>query len=31
MIVDRDVLNTMGMDFMFSDGTMKWDNATVPM
>jgi hypothetical protein len=31
MIVDRDLMNYIGLDLRFSDSTMLWDNATVPM
>jgi hypothetical protein len=31
MIVDRDLMYSIGLDLRFSDSTMVWDNATVPM
>ena len=31
MIMGRDLLDTLGMDLLFSEHMMKWDNATVPM
>ena len=31
MIIGRDLLDELGFDFLFSEGLMKWDNATVPM
>jgi hypothetical protein len=31
MIIGRDLLEELGMDFLFSEGLMKWDNATVLM
>jgi hypothetical protein len=31
MIIGRDLLEELGMDFIFSEGLMKWDNATVLM
>jgi hypothetical protein len=31
MIVGRDLMNSIGLDLKFSDGTMTWDNASVPM
>jgi len=31
MIIGRDLLQELGMDFLFSKKVMIWDNATVPM
>ena len=31
MIIGRDLLHELGIDLLFSEGVMKWDNATVPM
>jgi hypothetical protein len=31
MIVGRDLMYSIGLDLRFSDSTMVWDNATVPM
>ena len=31
MIIGRDLLDELGMEFMFSQNLMAWDNATVPM
>jgi len=31
MIIGRDLLDELGMDFLFSQGLMVWDNASVPM
>ena len=31
MIIGRDLLEELGIDLVFSNHTMKWDNATVPM
>jgi hypothetical protein len=31
MIIGRDLLDELGMDFLFSQNLMQWDNATVPM
>ena len=31
MIMGRDLLDTLGMDLLFSEHMMRWDNATVPM
>ena len=31
MIIGRDLLEALGMDFLFSKGIMTWDNAEVPM
>ena len=31
MIIGRDLLEELGMDFLFSKNIMMWDNATVPM
>jgi transposase InsO family protein len=31
MIIGRDLLEELGMNFLFSEGLMTWDNATVPM
>jgi hypothetical protein len=31
MIIGRDLLASLGIDMVFSEGVMVWDNATVPM
>jgi len=31
MIIGRDLMNSIGLDLKFSDNTMIWDNASVPM
>ena len=31
MIIGRDMLETLGIDLLFSQHLMQWDNATVPM
>jgi hypothetical protein len=31
MILGRDLLEELGIDFLFSQGLMTWDNASVPM
>ena len=31
MIIGRDLMDAIGMDLLFSENLMKWDNATVPM
>ena len=31
MIIGRDLLEQLGIDFLFSKGMMIWDNAEVPM
>jgi hypothetical protein len=31
MIIGRDLMNSIGLDLNFSDNTMTWDNASVPM
>ena len=31
MIIGRDLLIELGIDFQFSEGLMLWDNASVPM
>jgi hypothetical protein len=31
MIIGRDLMNNIGLDLRFSDNTMTWDNASVPM
>ena len=31
MIIGRDLLQELKMDFSFSEGTMTWDNAVVVM
>ena len=31
MIIGRDLLHEVGIDFLFSEGLMTWDNVTVPM
>ena len=31
MIIGRDLLEELGMNFLFSDALMTWDNASVPM
>ena len=31
MIIGRDLMEAIGMDLLFSENLMKWDNATVPM
>jgi transposase InsO family protein len=31
MIIGRDLMDAIGMDLLFSENLMRWDNATVPM
>src|SRR5687767_11991223 len=31
MIVGRDLLDELGINFLFSENLMEWDNATTPM
>jgi hypothetical protein len=31
MIIGQDLLEELRMDFLFSEGLISWDNATVPM
>jgi len=31
MIIGRDLMDAIGLDLLFSENLMKWDNATVPM
>jgi hypothetical protein len=31
MIIGRDILSALGIDLVFSEGVMLWDNAIVPM
>jgi hypothetical protein len=31
MIIGRDFMNSIGLDLKFSNNTMTWDNASVPM
>ena len=31
MIIGRDLLEELGMNFLFSEKLMEWDNATTPM
>src|SRR5687767_10181655 len=31
MIIGRDLLDELGMKFLFSENLMEWDNATTPM
>ena len=31
MIVGRDLMDSIGLDLIFSENLMRWDNATVPM
>jgi hypothetical protein len=31
MIVGRDLMESIGLDLLFSENLMRWDNATVPM
>lgn len=31
MIIGRDLMDSIGMDLLFSENLMRWDNATVPM
>src|SRR5687767_7920151 len=31
MIIGRDLLDELGMNFLFSENLMEWDNATTPM
>ena len=31
MIIGRDLLDELGMNFLFSENWMEWDNATTPM
>jgi len=31
MIIGRDLLNELGMNFLFSTNLMEWDNASTPM
>ncbi len=31
MIIGRDLLGELGINFLFKEGIMEWDNATTPM
>ena len=31
MIIGRDLMDSIGLDLLFSENLMRWDNATVPM
>ena len=31
MIIGRDLLDELGMNFLFSSNLMEWDNASTPM
>ena len=31
MIIGRDLMEAIGLDLLFSENLMRWDNATVPM
>jgi hypothetical protein len=31
MIIGRDLMESIGLDLLFSENLMRWDNATVPM
>ena len=31
MIIDRDLLKELGMNFLFSTNLMEWDNVSTPM